>query len=322
MTSLPSQTFPNHSQTDADCDTIDLQDIDACRQSTVTTHQIFPGITLIYYDVHTQSLNREKQSTVSDHVFEISHCREGRLEYNIGPSFCYLAPGDLAIAQTNRICSAAYFPLQHYHGITIRVDTDLAPKCLSCFLHDVTVQPAWIAEKFCTGRAGFVARSNRSFEHIFSELYSVPEKIKKGYFKIKILELFLFLSVLDIGQDEMSLRTHSESQAILAKEIGRYLTEHIDDRITLEQLSEKFHVSGTHIKNTFKIVYGSSVYAFIRAQKMESAACMLEYTNKSILEIAGAHGYDNGSKFASAFRDVKGMTPNAYRSMVRKREEP
>ena len=92
----------------------------------------------------------------------------------------------------------------------------------------------------------------------------------------------------------------------------------MDDRFTLEQLSEYFHVSGTQIKTAFKAVYGVSFYSYIRTQKMESAAYMLEYTDKSILEISGEHGYDNASKFANAFKTVKGITPTEYRSRNKK----
>lgn len=51
-------------------------------------------------------------------------------------------------------------------------------------------------EKFCANGGYFAARSSASVEHIFSELYSVPEEIRKGYFKVKVLELLLFLSAL------------------------------------------------------------------------------------------------------------------------------
>ena len=87
----------------------------------------------------------------------------------------------------------------------------------------------------------------------------------------------------------------------------------MDKRITLDQVSERFHVSGTQIKNSFKAVYGVSMYAFIRAQKMHSAAAMLKSTDLTILEIAGEYGYENGSKFAGAFKAVMGMPPNEYR---------
>ena len=41
---------------------------------------------------------------------------------------------------------------------------------------------------------------------------------------------------------------------------------------------------------------------------------MLQHSDSTVLEIAGRFGYDNGSKFAAAFKDVMGMTPNEYRS--------
>lgn len=51
---------------------------------------------------------------------------------------------------------------------------------------------------------------------------------------------------------------------------------------------------------------------------MESAAYMLEHTDKPVVEIAGEHGYDNSSKFASAFRSVKGVSPGTYRQQNQK----
>jgi AraC-like DNA-binding protein len=62
-------------------------------------------------------------------------------------------------------------------------------------------------------------------------------------------------------------------------------------------------------------VYGSSVYAFTKEQKMRAAAALLRsQADVTILEVAGRFGYDNGSKFAKAFRDVIGMTPAEYRN--------
>ena len=63
---------------------------------------------------------------------------------------------------------------------------------------------------------------------------------------------------------------------------------------------------------------GVSFYAYLKAWKMESAAFMLEYTDKTVLEIAGEHGYDNAGKFASAFRLVKGMPPGEFRRQTQK----
>lgn len=109
------------------------------------------------------------------------------------------------------------------------------------------------------------------------------------------------------------MENKNNSNEKLAHDVCRYLTEHMESRITIKMLSGRFHVSGTGIKCAFKSAYGESVYAYIRKQKMLSAAKELKTTNKSVLEIAGSYGYDNGSKFAKAFRECMGMSPLSYR---------
>ena len=46
---------------------------------------------------------------------------------------------------------------------------------------------------------------------------------------------------------------------------------------------------------------------------MKSAARLLRTTDETVLEIAGRYGYENGSKFAKAFRDTMGLSPSEFR---------
>ena len=275
-------------------------------------YPVFPGISIIYYTSHTYAGTLMEKNSPTGNVFEIFHCREGRMECSIGSDFCYISPEDLLLVKKEHL-SSLYFPLRHYHGITIRIHIDDAPKCLSCFLQDVAVQPKAIEEKFCGNKNYYIARSNSSVEHIFSELYAVPDQIRQGYSKIKILELMLFLSAYEIRDGVGSCRSVSPFQANLAKNVAKYLTENMYEKITLDQAASKFHASATAIKTSFKSVFGVSFYAYIKTQKMESAAYMLEYTDMTVSDIANEHGYDNSSKFANAFRSVKGVSPGEYR---------
>lgn len=284
-----------------------------------TKYQVFPGIHILYHDVHCNVASLESSMQDDANCFEIIHCREGRMECQIDHDVCYISPGDLLIVKKSNFNTKAYFPLHHYHGITVCIDVKRSPNCLSCFLKDVAVQPVRIINKFCGTKPYFIARANPSFEHIYSELYTVPKEIQQGYFKVKILELMLFLSVLH-NFDESDSRRISPHQVRIAKEVCQYLMDHMSEKVTIEQAAEIFNTSSTNIKTAVKAVYGVSFYAFIKAQKMESAAYMLESTNQSVMEIAGKHGYDNSSKFASAFRSVKGITPREYRKINQKQK--
>lgn len=278
----------------------------------ITKYRVFPGIDLIYNDVHMQECAINYTDTAN--IIEINHCREGRIECRFNKKFFYLAQGDLSITRKNGSGAPFYFPLNHYNGITILIDSDAAPSCLSCFLDDVNVKPTALIDKFCNGGSDyFVMRSEHCIEHLFSELYSVPECIKKGYFKVKILELLLFLSGMNIINQNQG-NSYSKQQSELAKSVQKYLMEHMDSHITIDQLSTMFLVSPTQLKSSFKSEYGASVYSFIRTQKMQNAAGIIKGTDKTILDIAGQFGYNNGSKFAKAFRDVMGVTPKEYRA--------
>lgn len=275
----------------------------------MTSYSVFPGIDIIYNDVHIRSCAVDRAHVGS--ILEINHCREGRIECEFRDEFFYLSPGDLSISRKDDAGHASYFPLSHYHGVTIMIDLQRAPDCLACLMDDIDVCPSALAKKFCDGSSCFVMRAQPSVEHIFSELYSVPDCIRKGYFKVKILELLLFLSSMDPQPERR--QTYSKTQVELAKAACRFLSEHMEKKVTITELAERFRVSETQIKNSFKGVYGVSVYAYIRTQKMQAAALTLRKSNFTILEVAGKYGYDNGSKFAKAFRDVMGFAPNEYR---------
>lgn len=281
----------------------------------ITVHQVFPGIELCYNAVHMDRF--ELGDAVQGSIIEIHHCREGRIEQQHGDQFFYLMPGDLSIAIRSRTRQEYTFPLRHYHGITITVNTDIAPKCFSCFLKDITVQPLEVARKLCADDRSHIIRSEDYVEHIFSELYSVPDSIREGYMKIKILELFLVLSGIDTGTREAP-PTLSGLQVQVAKAAAAYMAENMDRRVTIGELADHFHVSQTHLKQAFKGVYGVPVYSYSRIQKMQRAALMLIHSDRPILEIAGECGYDNGSKFAGAFREVMGETPTEYRKAHKK----
>lgn len=283
----------------------------------MTSYKVFPGIELTYYNIHRERCILKNPN--KGNILEIHHCREGRVECEFQESFCYLSKGDMAIGCKDSIGNDFYFPTKHYHGLTVTINMDSVPKCLSCILQDVMVQPAHLLEKYCHQGQCYIMRAKPCLEHIFSELYSVPDSIKKGYFKVKILELLLFLDGIEIEAENHTF-FYPRTQVALAKDVCQYLFQHMNQRITLEELSSIFHVSGTQIKTSFKCVYGQSIYAYIRCEKMHAAARLLKQTDDTVLNVAGRFGYDNGSKFAKAFKNIIGMTPNEYRKEFRDTE--
>ncbi len=61
----------------------------------MTCYSVFPGIDLVYDDVHMHGNFRENAKP--GNIFELNHCREGRFECEFEKGSCYLEPGDLTV---------------------------------------------------------------------------------------------------------------------------------------------------------------------------------------------------------------------------------
>ena len=247
----------------------------------ITSYPVFPGIELAYHDVHAPSYRLAEPGAAG--LIEIQHCREGRAEYG---EHYFLAPGDLSVVRRAAIEGEVEFPTGHYHGITVTLDPALAPDCLSCILQDVDVRPSVLAEKFFADSECFVSRSSARVEHIFS-----------GYFKVKVLELLLFLSALDVAHEKHG---YTAAQVRLARAARDALLASTEDDVTISALAQELGASPSQLAASFRGVYGMTPAAFLRAQKMHSAAQLLRTSDRTVLDIAGQFGYDNASKFASS----------------------
>ena len=104
-------------------------------------------------------------------------------------------------------------------------------------------------------------------------------------------------------------------QLEVIRQVHRFLTEHLDSRITIEQLSRQFLMNPSTMKELFKEVYGSSIAAHIRQHRMERASALLLESDDSVAQIARTVGYESQSKFTSEFKKAFSMLPTEYRRL-------
>lgn len=95
------------------------------------------------------------------------------------------------------------------------------------------------------------------------------------------------------------------------------LTENLDKRITIEELSKQFHMNPSTMKIIFKSVYGNSIAAHIKEHRMEKAAELLKQ-DYTIAETAKAVGYDSQSRFTAEFKKCYQVLPTQYKRNVKK----
>lgn len=289
---------------------------DETGEGLMTIYQVFPGAFLMYNDYHIKQCMSGFKTDLD--LLCIDHCREGRIEQEVcDGAYSYLEAGDLRVDRRIHHSGHSSFPLCHYHGISIGFRMEEAASRLPIEMRDFPVNLYALQKKYCESTKPYVIPKNPSIEHIFSELYHVPSKIKKEYFRIKVLELLLYLDALELSAHKEERPYFFKGQVEKVKAIQALLTEDLTRHYTMEELSRRFDIALTPLKNCFKSVYGSPVFSYMRIYRMNTAATMLKQNkDTSIAEIAGMVGYDSPSKFSAAFRQIMGKTPLEYRKSL------
>ena len=281
-------------------------------EGVITRYEILPGIELFYNDFHMSDGQNQNKLPHSD-VLEINHCREGREGSVLQSGSClYLGEGDLSIHTMDNCASEMSFPLKHYRGISVVLDLELVSENPPGILTESGIDIADFKNKFCADGSCFVMRAKDDIEHIFSELYSVPDRFQKPYFMLKVQELLLFLCMVNVKQEKQR-ELYTSPQVEIVRQIHKRLISNLHERLTIEELSKEYHINTATLKDTFKGVYGQPIGTYMKTYRMKQAAALLRQTQATIAEIANQVGYENQSKFATAFRDVFKIAPAEYR---------
>ncbi len=220
---------------------------DDAGEGLMTFYQVFPGCMLIYNDFHMEHCN--SRFVPNADMFCIDHCREGRLEWQSGDRYFYIEGGDMQANSRQKHCGEFSFPLKHYHGLTVGFDISQAEQSLPHVMEGFSVDLRKLRDKFCANDKIFVMRAGKQIEHIFSELYDLPERVRQPYFKIKVLELLLFLDALEIPADCGERQYFYKAQVDKARDIVTLLTSNLERWYTLEEISGKFDFPLTSLKS-------------------------------------------------------------------------
>lgn len=280
-------------------------------------YTVFPGA-----EVYVNTFLADKLSFSCNsmkNVILISHCGGGRLgrEMENGTSI-YMGNGDLSLHTLDACAkSELSLPLGFYEGVSALIDIDVFSENLPPVLNEAKIDVRRIADKYCGSESsGAVLRQNKT-DCVFSVLYGLPQSLLLPYFKLKIQELMLFLTAADFSP-ELELKRYASEQAELIMEIHKQLTENLDRRFTIEELSRQHHINASSLKSVFKSVYGLPIAAYMKEYRIKYAAQRLRRGGTGLAELAAEVGYKSQSKFTKAFKDVMQASPGEYKRQFRK----
>lgn len=276
---------------------------------------VAPGIQVSYNDLNMDSCF---QPVKLRHDFlQIDHCLEGCYEFELeGGVVSFLGEGHLCVTNLCRdkqVFVSSRIPLKRYRGITVLLEMEAAQNTLHTDFTQAEINLEKIRDSLCGDGRSLLIKSKHEVDHIFSELYRVDERIQQPYFWLKIIELLLFLSLLD-SRSMRRPQQFSEETSQKTQEVYQCIIDNPFDKMTITDFAKQFHVAESSMKRCFKSIAGVSIGTFMKVKKMEAAAgLLLSERGLNIGEIAEAAGYENQGKFTAAFKSVHGITPLAFR---------
>jgi AraC-like DNA-binding protein len=84
--------------------------------------------------------------------------------------------------------------------------------------------------------------------------------------------------------------------------------------ITVDDLAAAAGLSRAHFSRMFKRTFGESPRDYLQSRRLERAAALLRYTDRSVADICAMVGLHSVGSFTTSFAQVYGTPPGAYRA--------
>lgn len=273
---------------------------------------LFAGIRLRYLSLSGASFLVHHEPP--DHGMVINYCKNGRIGWQMeNGNYIYLGAGDFSVhPQQSSLSSQIELPNGSYEGLSLEIDLAELTRHPPDLLSGTGISGKALYEKLCRSDALIPFTGTVQTDAIFQFFYDQPPVTQLAYQKLKTLELLLYLFHSQTLSPQRATKYQTE-QVELIRQIHDYLSTHLGQRITIEELSKQYLMNPTTMKALFKSVYGASIAAHMKEHRMRQAARLLLESELSIAEIALAVGYDSQSKFSTAFKEFFQILPKEYR---------
>jgi transcriptional regulator GlxA family with amidase domain len=128
--------------------------------------------------------------------------------------------------------------------------------------------------------------------------------------------------VIDMGRNDQSpfiiFRGQKDHEDEVVKNAQEYIEHNFQNKISVDELSEKFSTVRRTFERRFKKSTHNTVIEYIQRVKIEAAKKSFETSRKTIYEVMYEVGYTDIKAFRDVFKRITGMPPIDYRNKFNK----
>ncbi|MGN7702638.1 helix-turn-helix domain-containing protein [Cellulosimicrobium sp. 22601] len=119
------------------------------------------------------------------------------------------------------------------------------------------------------------------------------------------------------GQRQFIERPVPECEEDSFAELLEWMTEHLDEPLTVRDLARRAHTSERTFARSFVAQTGTTPLAWLTSQRVAHAQSLLEESSLDLEEVARRCGFGSAALLRHHFRRAVGITPTEYRQTFR-----
>ena len=282
------------------------------RHRTLNVIDVKELIALEYLDFEGKYKNY-----VEEHNFyELCCVEQGEITLDLDGETHTLTAGDLIVIRPG--CRHSYFS-PHGNGSRAFV------VCFECTSHTLRLLTGVVFastedEAYCIRRMVVECRSTfrmndrDQLEPLSSPAFGGQQAI---ILQLEYLLIGLLRRHLSEKRSDVVFLSRDKFYPDLVEIITAYLRDNVRQRISLNDVCEKFNYSRSFICKIFKEQTGESLISYFNRLKIEEAKRLLADTDMTVISISEMLGFSEAKYFGVTFKKQEGMSPQSYRAAIR-----
>ncbi len=166
-----------------------------------------------------------------------------------------------------------------------------------------------------SGAGSFTPEVSRIVYQILQKSHQ-PDELSRLYLISRAYEL-LFHLVAEKNRGENG--AFSSVNPVSIHRASQILLENLETTPKLADIAKQSGLCLTSLNAGFRELFGTTVFGFLRRERLAKARYLMEHENKSVSEAAWEVGYSSLSSFHRAFYAQYGVTPGHYSRKHRQR---
>lgn len=146
----------------------------------------------------------------------------------------------------------------------------------------------------------------------------IDEFIHKSDFSGDMLKSLLLQLMIELYRfSPSSFPAVNVAERKYVSELQSELERNYRERVSLDELAQKYHVSKYYLSHLFKSATGYGIIEYQLEYRLSIAKELLRITDMSGAKIAKQTGFSSNSNFSRCMKKATGMTPMQYRRCYR-----